>query len=316
MKVLITGATGFVGSHMIDFLLKKCNIDIYATKRRRSDMANVSHVKNDVTWIDMDLTDGHSLYQTIKTSMPDYIFHLGAQSFVPMSWSAPQETFISNAIGTVNILEAVRNLELNSRIHIAGSSEEYGFVTPDETPITEDNQLRPLSPYGVSKVATDLFARQYHRSYGLDVVVTRAFNHTGPRRGEMFVTSNFAKQIVEIEKGRKPVIYVGNLNAQRDFSDVRDVVRAYWLALEKGKTGEVYNICSEKAITIKKLLDNLLSLSKVEIEIKEDPTRMRPSDVEVLLGSCSKFKEETGWAPEISFEKTLEDLMNYWREKL
>ncbi|MCK5038832.1 MAG: GDP-mannose 4,6-dehydratase [Thermoplasmata archaeon] len=316
MRILITGATGFVGSHMIDFLLKKGESEIYATKRRRSDMTNVSHIKNDVTWIDMDLADSHSLFQTLKTTEPDYIFHLGAQSFVPMSWNAPQETFVSNAIGTINLLEAVRQLELDSKIQIAGSSEEYGLVTPDETPITEDNPLRPLSPYGVSKVATDLFGRQYHRSYGMDIVVTRAFNHTGPRRGEMFVTSNFAKQVVEIEKGREPVIHVGNLDAQRDFSDVRDIVRAYWLALEKGIPGEVYNICSGEAITIKELLNMLLDLSKAEISIKEDPARMRPSDVEVLLGSCTKFKDQTGWAPEIPFEQTLEDIMNYWREIL
>jgi len=202
-------------------------------------------------------------------------------------------------------------------VQIAGSSEEYGMVYPDELPIRETNPLRPLSPYSVSKVAEDRLGYQYHMSYGLKTVITRAFNHTGPRRGDVFATSNFAKQVTEIEKGLKePVMYVGNLNATRDFSDVRDIVKAYWLAATKCEYGEVYNICSEKTRTIQSILDLLLTMTDKNIEIKQDTSRMRPSDVEVLHGDCSKFREKTGWRPEIPFEKTMSDLLNYWREKV
>lgn len=222
----------------------------------------------------------------------------------------------TNAIGTIHLFEASRKSEIDPKIQVAGSSEEYGMVYPNELPIKETNPLRPLSPYGVSKVAQDKLAYQYHKSYGLKIVVTRAFNHTGPRRGEVFVTSSFAKQIAEIEKGKEPIMYVGNLDAQRDFSDVRDVVRAYWLALEKCEFGEVYNICSEKTRTIQEVLNLLLSMTNKNIEVRQDPSRMRPSDVEILQGDCSKFKQQTGWKPTIPFERTMEDLLNYWRERV
>lgn len=320
MNVLITGATGFVGSHLIEYIQQHEGATIYGAKRRRSDMQQVETVKGRVEWVEMDITDAHSVRAVLKEVQPERIFHLAAQSFVPTSWRSPQETFSVNAIGTVNVLEAARDLDLCTRVHVAGSSEEYGLVRLEETPITEDNPLRPQSPYGVSKVAADLFCQQYHRSYGIHVVVTRAFNHTGPRRGEVFATSNFAKQIVEIEKGiRSPVIYVGNLDTMRDFTDVRNTVWAYWLALEKGKAGEVYNICSEKAISMQEMLDQLLELSTVdkgEITVTADPKRMRPSDVPLLLGNCSKFKQQTGWTCTIPFEQTLNDLLDYWRKRL
>ena len=314
-RVLITGATGFVGSHLIEFLMKEIDAEIYGTRRRRSDMNLVKHVSNNIQWIEMELTDAHNVLSALKEVKPSHIYHLAAQSFVPTSWKAPQETFMTNAIGTVNLLEAVKVLEMDAKIQIAGSSEEYGYVKPEELPITETNPLRPLSPYGVSKVTADLFGRQHHRSFGTHVVITRAFNHTGPRRGDMFAESNFGRQIVEIEKGlRPPEIQVGNLEAKRDYTDVRDVVRAYWLALEKGKSGEVYNICSGNAIRIQELLNMLLALTKIKnIQVKQDSERMRPSDVLVLQGDCSKFRKETGWTPKIPLEKTLQDLLDYWR---
>jgi GDP-4-dehydro-6-deoxy-D-mannose reductase len=211
-------------------------------------------------------------------------------------------------------LEAVRSLGANPFIQIAGSSEEYGLVYEKELPIKETNPLRPLSPYAVSKVAQDMLGFQYFKSYGQNIVVTRAFNHTGVRRGEPFVTSNFAKQIALIEKGKqKPIIRVGNLEAIRDFTDVRDVVCAYWLALEKCKPGEVYNVCSSKGYKISKLLETLLSYSKVKVKIEQDPERIRPSDVPVLIGDYTKFREATGWMPKIPFEKTIQDLLDYWR---
>jgi GDP-4-dehydro-6-deoxy-D-mannose reductase len=266
----------------------------------------------------MDVTDAHNVLSIVKGVRPTHIFHLAAQSFVPTSWKSPIETLTINAIGTANVLEAVKTHGPETKIHIAGSSEEYGRVEPDELPITEENPLRPLSPYGVSKVAADLFGQQYHCSHGLHVVITRAFNHTGPGRGEDFVESNFSRQIARIEQRfQPPVIWVGNLDATRDFSDVRDIVRAYWLALERGRPGEVYNICSGTTLSIRQMLDYILALSGVkEIRIDLDPDRIRPSDVLLLHGNCTRFQRQTGWRPEIPLEQTWGDLLNYWRDRL
>lgn len=315
-NALITGITGFVGSHLAEYLLS-IGVEVYGTIRWRSRTENIENIKEKIHLVDTDIKDAHSMQSAVDEVQPDYIFHLAAQSFVPTSWHAPAETLNTNILGNANLLEAVRKSDCDPVIQIAGSSEEYGLVYPDEVPIKETNPLRPMSPYGVSKVAQDLLSRQYYMSYGLKVVVTRAFNHTGPRRGDVFVTSNFAKQIAEIEKGLKePVIYVGNLNAQRDFSDVRDIVRAYWLAVNKCDYGDVYNISLEKGRTIQSVLDLLLSMTDVNVEVKQDPSRMRPSDVMILQGDCSKFKEKTGWKPEIPFEKTMMDLVDYWKGKV
>ncbi len=233
---------------------------------------------------------------------------------MPASWNAPEETLTTNIISELNLLEAMREIDKEIRIQVAGSSEEYGLVFEDEAPIKETNPLRPLSPYAVSKVAQDMLAYQYHRSYGLFTVRTRAFNHEGPRRGHVFVTSNFARQIAWIEAGKKePVIEVGNLSARRDFTDVRDVVKAYWLSLEKGEPGEVYNIGSGKAVTIQEMLDMLLTMTDVKIEVRPVPERMRPSDVELLLADVGKFNALTGWKAEIPLTKTLGDTLDYWR---
>lgn len=316
MKVLITGITGFAGSHLADFLLEKGNIEVYGTERWRSRTENIEHIKDRVALMGCDIRDASSVKKLIEKIKPDKIFHLAAQSFVLTSWHAPQETLTTNIIGELNVFEAVRELGINPLIQIAGSSEEYGLVEEGELPVKETNPLRPLSPYAVSKVGQDLLGYQYYKSYGLNIIRTRGFNHSGPRRGEVFVCSDFAKQIARIEKKKQePVVYVGNLEAIRDFTDVRDMVKAYWLATEKGKPGEVYNISSGKGYEIKEVLDILLNLTKEKIEIKKDPKRMRPSDVPVLIGDCKKFREATGWKPEIPFEKTLKDLLNYWRER-
>ena len=316
-KVLITGITGFAGSHLADFLLTK-GIDVYGIKRWRSRTENIDHIIGKVKLLEADIRDSHSIENIIEEVEPDYIFHLAAQSFVPTSWKAPAETMTTNVVSTIHILESVRKSKSNPIVHIAGSSEEYGMVYPNEVPIKETNPLRPLSPYGVSKVAQDKLAYQYNKSYGIKTVLTRAFNHTGPRRGYVFVSSNFAKQIIEIEKGLKePVIRVGNLDPIRDFTDVRDMVRGYWLAANKCKHGEAYNICSGSGVKIKELLDIMLGFSKrKDIETKKDPARMRPSDVEILIGDSTKFREVTGWKPEIPLEKTMEDLLNYWRKRI
>jgi len=318
MKALITGVTGFAGSHLAEYLLKQKNCQVFGIYRWRSRMENIEEIKDKITLLECDLRDSASTYDVIKKVKPYMIFHLAAQSYVPMSWTAPGETLTTNIMSEVNIFEAVRSLRLTDcRIHIAGSSEEYGMVFPSEIPIKEANSLRPLSPYGVSKVAQDLLGYQYFKSYGLNIIRTRAFNHTGPRRGDVFVTSNFSKQIVEIEKGkRNPVIYVGNLEAVRDFSDVRDVVRGYYLTLKDGKPGEVYNICSGKGYKIKEMLNVLLSLADCDIKTIQDPKRLRPSDVELLLGDATKIRKAVGWKCDIPFKKTMKDLLDYWRERI
>jgi GDP-4-dehydro-6-deoxy-D-mannose reductase len=317
MKALITGITGFVGSHMAEFLLNRNDIEVWGIDRWRSNKENIKHIEDKINLVECDLRDASSVESTVKRIKPEKIFHLAAQSFVPTSWNAPAETMITNVIGELNLFEAVRNAGINPWIQIAGSSEEYGMVYPNETPIKETNPLRPLSPYGVSKVGQDMLGYQYAMSYKMKIIRTRGFNHTGPRRGEVFVESNFAQQIAKIEKGKqKPVMRVGNLDARRDYTDVRDMVRAYWLSTEKCEPGEVYNICSGIDYTIKSVLDTLLSFSNIKVEIKQDPARMRPSDVEILLGDNTKFRNATGWNPEIPFKQTLEDLLNYWRTRV
>ncbi|OQX55649.1 MAG: GDP-mannose 4,6-dehydratase [Candidatus Aminicenantes bacterium 4484_214] len=318
MKVLITGITGFAGSHLADYILT-CHqeVEVYGLVRWRSRRENITHLEGKILLVEGDLKDIVSLKKALVKIKPDWIFHLAAQSFVPTSWQCPAETFSINAIGQINLFEAVLDLGLEPKIQIAGSSEEYGLVLEDEIPMKETNPLRPLSPYAVSKVAQDLLAYQYWKSYGLRTVRTRGFNHTGPRRGEVFICSNFARQIAEIEKKkREPVIKVGNLEAKRDFTDVRDIVRAYWLSLEKGEEGEVYNIGTGRAYAMKDILDMLISLTQVKVNVQVDPQRLRPSDVPILLADTSKFRQLTGWEPKIPLRQSLADLLDYWRERV
>lgn len=317
MRALITGITGFAGSHLAEHLLALKDVEVFGTIRWRSRTENVESIRNRITLVECDLADASAVDRAIATARPDLIFHLAAQSFVPTSWVAPSETITNNVIGQLNLFEAVRRAGIDPLVQIACSSEEYGLVHEDEVPITEDNPLRPQSPYAVSKIAQDFLGYQYFCSYGLRVVRTRTFNHTGPRRGEVFVTSNFAKQVAEIEQGLvEPVLRVGNLEARRDFTDVRDVVKAYWLALERGEPGDVYVIASGRARRISEVVDMLLGMAKVPIRVERDPARMRPSDVPVLLGNSTKFRKKTGWEPVIPFEQTLTDLLEYWRARV
>lgn len=315
-KALITGIAGFAGSHLAELLLSK-GYEVYGLSRSRTKKDHIEHIITKLHLEDADLLDSHSLYATIARIKPDYIFHLAAQSFVPTSWGSPSVTLEVNVVGSANLFEAVRQVGIDPVIQIACSSEEYGLVKPDEVPIRETNPLRPLSPYAVSKVAMDYLGYQYFQSYKMRIIRTRGFNHTGPRRGETFAESNFAKQIAMIEKGKQePFIFVGNLEASRDYTDVRDMVAAYLLAVEKCDPGDVYNICTGKTIKIRDMLQLLLSFSKAKPEIKQDSARMRPSDVPVLTGDNSKFVAKTGWKPQIPFEKTMEELLNYWRERV
>lgn len=315
-KALITGIAGFAGSHLAELLLGMGH-EVYGLCRPRSKTDHIELIKNKLHLHDADLLDSHSLYTTLARIRPDYIFHLAAQSFVPTSWVSPSVTLEINIVGSANLFEAVRQANIDPVIQIACSSEEYGLVKPEEIPIKETNALRPQSPYAVSKVAMDYLGYQYHRSYNINIIRTRGFNHTGPRRGEMFVTSNFAKQIALIEKGKqKPVILVGNVEAKRDWTDVRDMVRGYYIALKKCDPGEVYNICTGKAVRVRDMLDLLISYSKAKVKVEKDPERMRPSDVPVLVGDNTKFVKKTGWKPQIPFEKTMQDLLEYWRERV
>jgi GDP-4-dehydro-6-deoxy-D-mannose reductase len=312
----ITGIAGFVGSHLAELLLSK-GLDVYGMTRHRSKMDHLLPIMDQLHFEDADLLDFSSLYTAITKIKPDYIFHLAAQSFVPSSWISPSATLEVNVVGSANLFEAVRQSGLSPVVQIACSSEEYGMVYENELPIKETNPLRPLSPYAVSKAAMDLLGYQYEKSYHVKIIRTRGFNHTGPRRGDTFAESNFAKQIALIEKGKQePVIMVGNLEAKRDYTDVRDMVKGYLLSVDKCDPGEVYNICTGHAEKIGDVLNMLLAMSKTKVSIKEDPSRMRPSDVPVLIGDNTKFVSKTGWKPEIPFEKTMTDLLNYWRERV
>lgn len=337
MRVLITGVTGMVGSHMAEFLLARGDIEVFGTYRWRSKTENLDELKarglvtviegglavddhfqaKHLNLVEANLADAFSMARLVDGIRPDRIFHLAAQSYVPASWREPAETISLNVVGQVNLLEAVRAAGIDPLIHVAGSSEEYGLVYDGEVPIKESNPLRPLSPYAVSKVGQEMLGWQYHRSYGMRIVVTRGFNHTGPRRGDSFVTSNFAKQVAEIEAGlEEPVLYTGDLESRRDWTDVRDMVRAYWMALDDCIPGESYNIGSGTARTVREVLQGVLNRSSVKIEVKQDPARLRPSDVKLLVGDISKFRAATGWSPTIPFEQTMHDLLEYWRNRV
>jgi len=280
-----------------------------------------------LTLLECDLTDYNSVQTTLQESEPDVIYHLAAQTFVPTSWRAPQETMNTNVMGTLNLLESVRKSKYNPKILISSSSEEYGMVHEDEIPIKETNPLRPLSPYAVSKVAQDLLGYQYHHSYGLKIIRTRAFNLMGPRSGEKIVTASFAKRVAEIEKEEarfkakfkhSETIYkikVGNLDTIRDFNDVRDIVKAYDLAIKKCDIGEVYNISIGKGHSIREIIEEYKKLTDAIIITEEDKNLMRPSDVPILIGDSTKFRKKTRWKPEYSWEKSLSDILTYWREK-
>lgn len=314
MRILITGGTGFVGSWLLEAYLNETHHEIFSTRSFRSNMENVVHIEDRIKWLEADITDAHSVETIIKDIKPDIIHHLAGQSYVPASWKYPTNTFEVNVLGSINLFEAVRKFRPECVIQIASSSEIYGI--PDEVPITEKMLPKPCSPYGVSKLAMDRLGVQYHHSYGLKIVVTRAFNHTGPRRNEVFVASSFAKQIVEIEKGLKdPVIKVGNLDAIRDFTDVRDMCQAYMISVSLCEYGEPYNICSGKGIKIKELLDFYIKNSKIKIEIEKDSDRLRPSDLHTLIGDSSKFRASTKWEPKIDFIQTQLDLLDYWKKK-
>lgn len=326
MRVLITGITGMVGSHLADFLLENTDWEIYGMCRWRSPLDNVEHLldrvnkKERVYFIYGDLRDYISLQNTIEQSKPDYVFHLAAQSYPQTSFTSPLDTFDTNIQGTERLLEALRHCSgIDPVIHVCASSEVYGRVPKEKLPINEECTFHPASPYAISKVGTDLVGRFHAEAYGQKVMTTRMFTHTGPRRGDVFAESTFAKQIAMIEADLiPPIIKVGNLGSLRTWSDVRDAVQAYYLLVTINPIpGEYYNIGGTYSCTIGDMLNHLISLStRKDITIEVDPVRLRPIDADLQVPDTSKFKRHTGWEPQIPFEKTMQDLLNYWRERV
>ncbi len=318
-KVLITGITGFVGSHLAEYILslRDKNIRLYGIRRWRSPTENIESFINKIELDYCELLDFKSTFDIIRKIKPDIIFHLAAQSYVVTSFNAPVNTIETNACGTINLLEAIRYSKIDPVVHICSSSEAYGQVRKNEVPIKETQAFRPSSPYAVSKVAEDMAAYQYFISYGIKTIRTRMFTHTGPRRGEVFASSSFARQIALIENGlQEPILHVGNLKSIRTFCDVRDTVRAYWILVNKCPPGEVYNIGGQRTMSVGQMLDILLSMTDRKIKIKVEPYLLRPSDVTLQIPDISKFQKETNWNPKITLETTLKDLLNYWREKI
>lgn len=324
-RVLITGISGMVGSHLADFILKNTDWDIVGMIRWRSPLDNIKHLVNQinsqsrVSLVYGDLRDTLSIENVVQKSRPDYVFHLAAQSYPKTSFDAPLDTLDTNIQGTVRLLDAIRKNSPEAIIHVCSSSEIYGRVKKEMLPINEQCLFHPASPYAISKVGTDLVGRYYAEAFNLCVITTRMFTHTGPRRGDVFAESSFAKQIAMIEKGLiEPVIKVGNLESLRTIADVRDAVRAYYLLLTVNPiAGESYNIGGDYVCKIGDLLDFLLSKSFVkDIKIEIDPERLRPIDADLQIPDSSKFRNHTGWKPEYTFETTMIDLLNYWRERV
>lgn len=313
-NVLITGAGGFAGSHLVEYLLQDSVYTVYATTYRPNEL--LSKLLPDKQILQGDLTDLAFTKDAVKQSAPDYVFHLAALSVVHNSVEKAQALLISNISLQHNLLESVRLHAPHARFIAVCSANEYGKVTESDIPIDESTPLKPLNPYAVSKIAQEYLALQYHHSYGLDVVILRPFNHTGERQTDNFLIPSLAKQIAEIEKGKSSALTVGNLEAIRDFTDVKDIVRAYVLAAQKCKSGQIYNIGSGQGQQVQKVLDMLLKLSSTTITVQQDPAKMRPSDVPVLIADSSKFTSLTGWKPEISLDKTLNRVLNYWRKEI
>ena len=318
-RVLITGVSGFAGSHLLDLLVdRKSKYELYGIVRERSALERIRHNVGSITLLNCDLVNLGTVLSIMQQVKPDYIYHLAGESSVKLSWGGSLSMVNNNIIATLNILEALRiGKYMETKILLACSAEEYGLVSEEKIPINEKTPLNPVSPYGVSKAAIDMFGFQYYKSYGLSVIRIRAFNHTGPRRSEIYALSGFAKCIAEIERGvEEPQLYVGNLNAIRDYSDVRDIVRGYELAMDHCEPGEVYNLCSSHGYTIGDILEMMIALSNSNITIVQDQEKMRPIDLPIIVGDNSKFMKITSWKPRIGIERTLQDLLDYWRKQV
>lgn len=315
-NILITGLTGFAGSHVADFLLRtQPEARLFGAKRPNSRMRNVHHIASKIEWLDCDLIDATSMRVVIEKSQPDEIYHLGALSWVTPSWDMPAAYMHVNAIGTINLFEAMRMTGNKARVLVSCTPEEFGDVAPEDLPITEKTPVHPINPYAASKAAQDMVCLTWAASYGIEIIRTRAFNHEGPRRDIHGANASFAYQIAAIERGlQDPVIKVGNLEATRNFTDIRDMARAYVMAMAKCTPSELYIIGTDQVYTMQQCLDHLIRGStRTDIRYEVDPTRVRPTELRYFVADCSKFKAATGWAPEYPFEETMRSVLDYWR---
>jgi GDP-mannose 4,6-dehydratase len=324
-RAFITGITGMVGSHLTDFLLEHTDWEIYGLCRWRSPLDNISHLlpeinaKGRVKLLYGDLRDYLSIHEAVRQARPDFVFHLAAQSYPKTSFDSPLDTLETNVQGTANVLEALRKNDISAVTHVCASSEVFGRVPKEKLPIDEECTFHPASPYAISKVGTDLLGRYYAEAYNMTVMTTRMFTHTGPRRGDVFAESTFAKQIAMIEAGLiPPIVKTGNLDSLRTFADVRDAVRAYYLLVTVGPVpGAYYNIGGTYTCTIAEMLAKLVSMSTAkDIRVETDPERLRPIDADLQVPNTAKFKAVTGWEPTIPFEQTMQDLLDYWRGRV
>jgi GDP-mannose 4,6-dehydratase len=324
-RALITGISGMVGSHLADYLLENTDWQIYGMTRWRSPLDNLAQLTEEINTGERvkllygDLEDEISINHVVKESMPDFVFHLAAQSFPQTSFTAPLNTFDVNISGTYRLLNSIQEFTPNAIVHVCSSSEVFGRVPKELVPIKENTPFHPASPYAISKVGTDLIGRYFAEAFGLKTITTRMFTHTGPRRGDVFAESSFAKQIAMIEAGLlPPIIKVGNLDSMRTFADVRDAVVAYYLAVTSNlNPGSVFNIGGTHSCTVGEMLQKLIALSSVDsIKIELDPTRIRPIDADLQIPDTSAFRSATNWKPVISFETTMSDLLHYWRVKI
>ena len=315
MRALITGINGFVAGHLAEHLLAAGRCEVWGLGR--SAQLALPSLRERVQVVQADLNDAQATERAILAARPQVIYHLAGQPFVPESFRDPAATLATNTLGALHIFLALIAHRLDARVLVVGTNEEYGQIGAADLPIGEGCPLRPTSPYGVSKAAQSLLAQQYHLSHGLDVVRVRPFTHIGPRQNERFVTAAFARQIARIERGlQPPVVQVGNLSARRDFTDVRDMVRAYALAVEHGERGAVYNAGSGSALMIRELLDLLLEASSASVEVRPNPDLMRPIDIPLVVCDAALLRERTGWAPQIPIRQTMGDILDYWRATL
>jgi len=310
MRVLITGTEGFIGSHLADFLADK--VDVIGITQDINDNKNIKHLENKIELVECDINNKQKITNIIKKSRPEIVFHMAAQSFVMPSWKDPEQTFKTNIMGTLYILEAIKQIKKNPIVAVACSSAEYGLNFKNEIPTKETKEFRPSSPYAVSKIGTDMLSYIYWRAYGMKTLRLRFFNTTGPRKTGSAI-AEWAQGIAEIEKGKRKELKVGNLSSIVDYTDVRDSINAIWLLTKKGKFGEAYNICTGKGYKMKEILEIMTRLSGRKIKIVTDPVKIRPLDDPIFIGDNSKLRK-LGWKPKIPLEETLKDTLNYWRK--
>lgn len=311
MRALITGASGFVGRHLVDLLRQETDWSLIGVRSRPGVPIPGAEL------VVCDLRDEEHVRRVVAHYRPDYVFHLAAQTYVPQAIAAPAQTLVTNTVAQINLLEAIRAAELNPVILVVASSEIYGAAVPEEMPLDEQQPFRPANPYAVSKAVQDLLGLQYYLSYDMRIVRVRPFNHIGPGQSDRFVVSSLARQVAQAEAGRaEPVILVGNLDAERDFLDARDVVRAYALVTRDELAGEVFNVASGVPRSISAVVDALRALARVPITVRQDEARLRPADVPVIYGDAAKLRLETGWEPRIPFEQSIADTLDYWRQQM